>query len=51
MSINTTGSYAYADLGDAWLRYQTARSRQEHPQAGRHFRLDMVRDHCRKSQE
>ena len=40
MSINSTGTSVYVDLGDAWLRYQTARIRQRHLQVGRHFRLD-----------
>jgi len=39
MSISRTS--ACADLGDAWLRYQTARIRQKHLQFGRHCRLDV----------
>jgi len=31
----------YADLGDAWVRDQTARFRQKHLQLGSHWRLDM----------
>ena len=31
----------YADLGDAWVRDQTARVRQKHLQLGGHWRLDM----------
>ena len=32
---------AYADLGQAWFRYQTARLRQRHLQFGQHLRLDV----------
>jgi len=39
MSISRTS--AYADLGDACLRYQTARIRQKHLQFGRHCRLEV----------
>jgi bifunctional pyridoxal-dependent enzyme with beta-cystathionase and maltose regulon repressor activities len=41
MSMNTTTTPAYADLGSAWLKYQTARIQQRHLQFGRHFRLDL----------
>jgi hypothetical protein len=41
MSIKTTPPEAYADLGDVWLRDQTARLLQKHVQFGRHFRLDV----------
>jgi len=41
MSINPNGTNAYADLGDAWLSYQTARLHQKHVQSGWHFRLDV----------
>src|SRR5947209_3911895 len=32
---------SYTDLGDAWVRYQSARVQQTHVQLGRHFRLDL----------
>ena len=41
MTMNPSATHAYADLGDAWLRYQTARIQQTHIQFGRHFRLDL----------
>ena len=41
MFINANGTNAYADLGDAWLSYQTARLHQKHLQFGRHFYLDV----------
>jgi len=41
MSIDATATHACADLGEAWLRYQTARLTQKHLQAGRHFRFDI----------
>lgn len=41
MFINGNGTNAYADLGEPWLSYQTARLRQKHVQFGRHFRLDV----------
>lgn len=40
MPINETQSEAYADLGDIWLRDQSARLRQKHLQFGRHYRMD-----------
>lgn len=41
MSIDTTRTSAYANLGNAWLRDQTARHHQRHLQFRRHFRLDV----------
>jgi hypothetical protein len=41
MSIKVTQPEAYADLGDVWLRDQTARLLQKHLQFGQHFRLDV----------
>jgi hypothetical protein len=41
MSIDTTRTSAYANLGSAWLRDQTARLHQRHLQFRRHFRLDV----------
>jgi hypothetical protein len=41
MSLNATPVNAYADLGDAWRRHQTARLRQKHLQFGQHYRLDV----------
>jgi hypothetical protein len=41
MSIKVTRPEAYADLGDVWLRDQTARLLQKHLQFGQHFRLDV----------
>jgi hypothetical protein len=33
--------HSYSDLGEAWLRDQTARILQRHLQFGRHLRLDV----------
>ncbi|WP_063925992.1 hypothetical protein [Cupriavidus sp. IDO] len=41
MPINELQSDAYADLGDIWLRDQSARLRQKHLQFGRHYRMDV----------
>jgi hypothetical protein len=41
MSIKVTRPEAYADLGDVWLRDQTARLLQKHLQFGQRFRLDV----------
>ena len=41
MSLNATPVNTYADLGDAWLRHQTARFHQKHLQFGQHCRLDV----------
>ena len=41
MSIEATPMGDYADLGDAWLGYQTARLRQRHLQLGRRACLDV----------
>ena len=41
MPIKVTRPGAYADLGDVWLRDQTARLLQKHLQFGQHFRLDV----------
>jgi hypothetical protein len=41
MLIKAPATRAYADLGEAWLRYQTTRLAQKYLQAGRHFRLDI----------
>ncbi|HSW04116.1 hypothetical protein [Aquabacterium sp.] len=40
MPMNLSRTDAYADLGDAWLRYQSARLHQRHLQFGQHCRLD-----------
>jgi hypothetical protein len=40
MSIKVTQPNAYADLGDVWLRDQSARLMQKHLQFGRHYRMD-----------
>ncbi len=41
MSFNAIPINAYADLGDAWIRHQTARIYQKHLQFGQHCRLDV----------
>jgi hypothetical protein len=41
MYLNATPINTHADLGDAWLRHQTARLHQKHLQFGRHCRLDV----------
>lgn len=41
MSLNAIPINAYADLGDAWVRYQTARIHQKYLQFGLHFHLDI----------
>jgi hypothetical protein len=35
---NTIGTHGYMDLGDGWIRYQTARLCQRHLQVGRRCR-------------
>ncbi|GAB7542574.1 hypothetical protein [Cupriavidus sp. 8B] len=40
MPINEVHTDAYADLGDIWLRDQSARLKQKHLQFGRHYRMD-----------
>jgi hypothetical protein len=42
LSIDVIPTHAYADLGDEWVRYQSARIQQKHLQVGRHFRLDLT---------
>jgi hypothetical protein len=42
LSIDVIPTHAYADLGDEWVRYQSARIQQRHLQVGRHFRLDLT---------
>ena len=41
LSIDVIQTCAYADLGEAWVRYQSARIEQRYLQLGRHFRLDL----------
>jgi len=41
MFIDVTRNSAYAHLGDAWLRYQSARILQRHLQFGLRGRLDV----------
>jgi len=41
MSIEVARNSAYAHLGEAWLRYQSARILQRHLQYGQHCRLDL----------
>ncbi|MBB3182398.1 hypothetical protein FHW64_006842 [Variovorax sp. Sphag1AA] len=41
MFVQATRPYAYAELGEVWLRHQTARLSQKHLQCGRHFRLEV----------
>jgi hypothetical protein len=41
MSIEAARNSAYAHLGEAWLRYQSARILQRHLQYGQHCRLDL----------
>ncbi|WP_211946772.1 hypothetical protein [Cupriavidus yeoncheonensis] len=41
MPINEVRPDAYADLGDIWLRDQSARLMQKHLQFGRHYRSDV----------
>lgn len=41
LSIDVIPTCAYADLGEAWVRYQSARIEQRNLQLGRHFRLDL----------
>jgi hypothetical protein len=41
MANQPTQSDTYADLGDAWVRYQTALFHQRHIQLGRRCRLDI----------
>ena len=41
MSIEVARNSAYAHLGEAWLRYQSARIIQRHLQYGQHCRLDL----------
>jgi hypothetical protein len=41
MSIDVARNSAYAHLGEAWLRYQSARIIQRHLQYGQHCRLDL----------
>jgi len=41
MSIEVARNNAYAHLGEAWLRYQSARILQRHLQYGQHCRLDL----------
>lgn len=40
MSVRLTQPSAYADLGDAWLRDQSARLTQKYLQFGGHYRID-----------
>jgi hypothetical protein len=40
MAFKVTGTEAYADLGEVWLRDQTARLLQKHLQFEHHWRLD-----------
>jgi len=41
VSLGSARATAYANLGDAWLRDQTARLRQAHLQFGRRWHLDV----------
>ncbi|MGO4156105.1 hypothetical protein [Cupriavidus sp. YAF13] len=41
MPINEVQPDAYADLGDIWLRDQSARLKQKYLQFGRHYRMDV----------
>lgn len=41
MLMHSMPTKAYADLGEAWVRHQTARLRQKHLQVGMRFRLDV----------
>jgi hypothetical protein len=41
MSIEVARNSAYAHLGEAWLRYQSARILKRHLQYGQHCRLDL----------
>jgi hypothetical protein len=41
LSIDVIPTCAYADLGEAWVRYQSARIEQRYLQLGRHFPLDL----------
>ena len=41
MSLNATPANAYAGLGDAWVREQTARIQQKHLQFGGRRQLDV----------
>jgi hypothetical protein len=41
MSIEVARNNAYAHLGEAWLRHQSARILQRHLQYGQHCRLDL----------
>ena len=41
MSIEVARNDAYAHLGEAWLRHQSARILQRHLQYGQHCRLDL----------
>jgi hypothetical protein len=40
-SLGSARATAYADLGDAWLRNQTARLHQAHLQFGQRWQLDV----------
>ncbi|MDB5859309.1 MAG: hypothetical protein JWQ76_2998 [Ramlibacter sp.] len=41
LPIDVIAASAHAGLGDAWVRYQSARIQQRHLQVGRHFRVDL----------
>jgi hypothetical protein len=41
MSIHPSHADTYADLGDAWVRYQTALFHQRHVQLGRRCHFDI----------